>query len=100
MVFKTSLLTITQWQGVLMFIKLNLEQYNIEMFNLRQILSADCSGRNPCEIMAKLLDYVNEFNLQSSYYIHFQTNTFGKGMNLLSLLVPQLFVHKDVFGIT
>ena len=37
--------------------------------------------------MAYLLDYYNEFNLQSSYYGHFRTNTFGKGMNLLSLLV-------------
>ena len=37
--------------------------------------------------MAKVQDYgleVNEFELQSHYYIQFQTNTLGKGMNPLS----------------
>ena len=28
---------------------------------------------------------VNKFKLQSHYYIHFQTNTLGKGMNPLIL---------------
>ena len=28
-----------------------------------------------CEIVAR------EFELQSRYYVHFQTNTLGKGMN-------------------
>ena len=34
--------------------------------------------------MANVLDYdiiVNELELQSHYYIHFPTNTLGKGMN-------------------
>ena len=38
--------------------------------------------------MAKVLDcglQVTEFNLQSCHYVHFQTNTFTKGMNPLSL---------------
>ena len=37
-----------------------------------------------------MMDYyiiVSEFKLQSCYYIHIQSNTFGKGMNLL---IPQL----------
>ena len=36
--------------------------------------------------MAKVLDSslkVSEFELQSYYYVHFQTNTLGKGMNPL-----------------
>ena len=32
-----------------------------------------------CEIV------VSEFELQSRYYVYFQTNTFGKGMNPLIL---------------
>ena len=28
---------------------------------------------------------VSEFELQSRYYVHFQTNTIGKGMNPLIL---------------
>ena len=38
-------------------------------------------------VMVKALDYeivVSEFGLLSRYYIHFQTNTLGKGMNTLS----------------
>ena len=37
--------------------------------------------------MAKVLDCdlkVREFKLQLHYYIHFQVNTFGKGLNLLT----------------
>ena len=40
-------------------------------------------------VMFKAMDcgiVVSEFELQSRYYIHFQTNTFGKDMNLLILL--------------
>ena len=47
---------------------------------------------------------VSEFELQSCYYVHFRTNTFGKGMNFF---VPQAmgwtvsvrFFNKDDFGI-
>ena len=39
-------------------------------------------------VLANMLDYdivVSEFELQSHCYIHFQTNTLGKGMNTLIL---------------
>ena len=39
-------------------------------------------------VMVKPLDCriaVSEFGLQSRYYVHFWTNTLGKGMNLLIL---------------
>ena len=57
-------------------------------------------------VMVKMLQYgivESEFELQSSYYIHFQTNTLKKGMNLLilltmSLIVPLLFL-KYGFGV-
>ena len=42
-------------------------------------------------VVAKLLDYniaVSDFELQSFYYIHFRTNTLGKGMN--SLILPAI----------
>ena len=38
--------------------------------------------------MVNALEYkivVSKFELQSRYYVHFRTNTFGKGMNLLIL---------------
>ncbi len=42
------------------------------------------------DVVANLLDcdiVVSEFKLQSCYYIHFRTNTLGKGMNPLILPV-------------
>ena len=43
--------------------------------------------RWPHGVMVKAMDWeivLNEFELQSWYYVHFQTNTLGKGMNPLS----------------
>ena len=45
-------------------------------------------GGSPHGIKAKVLHCaleVTEFKLQSCYYVHFQTNTLGKGMNLFIL---------------
>ena len=42
----------------------------------------------PCGAMVKAMDcgiVVSEFELQSHYYVHFPTNTLGKGMNPLIL---------------
>ena len=57
--------------------------------------------------MVKVTDcgiVVSEFEFQSHYYVHFRTNTLGKGMNPLILpamgqRVPLLFFYKDGFGI-
>ena len=41
-----------------------------------------------CGVMVKVMDcgiVVREFVLQSRYYVHFQANTLGKGMNPLIL---------------
>ena len=53
----------------------------------------------PRGVMVKAMDFgivVCKFDIQSRYYIHFRTNTLGKGMNLLILpvmgyIVPLLF---------
>ena len=47
---------------------------------------------------------VSEFELQLRKYIHFQTNTLGKGMNpimytAMRWIVAQLVLFKDGFGI-
>ena len=45
-------------------------------------------GGCPRGVMVKAMDYgivVHEFVLQSRYYVHFQANTLGKGMNPLIL---------------
>ena len=45
-------------------------------------------GGCPRGVMVKAMDYeivVSKFIIQSRYYIHFQTNTLGKGMNPLIL---------------
>ena len=64
--------------------------------------------RSPYGIVANELDcniVVSEFVLQSRYYIHFQTNTLGKGMNhshphsAMDYVVPLLFFSKDDFCI-
>ena len=42
----------------------------------------------PCGVMVKAMDYgivVRKFVLQSLYYVHFRTNTHGKGMNPIIL---------------
>ena len=43
-----------------------------------------CGVECPCGVMVKAMDcriVVSEFVLQSHYYVHFQANTLGKGMN-------------------
>ena len=67
--------------------------------------AAEC----PWGVMVKSLDcriVVSEFELQSRYYVHFWTNTFGKGMN--PLILPSMgylngtttvLLKKDGFGI-
>ena len=45
-------------------------------------------GVCPRGVMVKVMDcgiVVREFVLQSNYYVHFQANTLGKGMNPLIL---------------
>ena len=56
----------------------------------------------PRGVMVKAMDcgiVVSEFVLQSRYYVHFRTNTLGKGMNTLILPVPLLFFEENGFGI-
>ena len=46
-------------------------------------------GGCPCGVMVKAMDceiLVSKFKLQLCYYVHFQTNTLGKGMNPLIFL--------------
>ena len=42
-----------------------------------------CCCKSPHSVVANMLDWdvVSEFELQSHYYVYFQTNTLGKGMN-------------------
>ena len=57
--------------------------------------------------MVKAMDcgiVVSEFGLQLRYFVHFRTNTPGKGMKPLILsamgqIVALLFFSKDGFGI-
>ena len=45
-------------------------------------------GGCPRGVMVKAMDFgtvVSEFELQLHYYVHFRTNTLGKGMNPLIL---------------
>ena len=58
---------------------------NPSLPSLPVLLSVGC----PRDVMVKALDYrivVSEFELQLCYYVHFRTNTLGKGMN--SLILP------------
>ena len=48
-------------------------------------LNHRCLLGNPHDVVANVLNYdivVSEFEIHSYFYIHFQTNTFDKGMNL------------------
>ena len=47
---------------------------------------------------------VNEFELQTHYYVQFRTDTFGKGKNsfipsVMGQIVPLLSFYKDGFNI-
>ena len=58
--------------------------YKVIWFQVFQVTNRGC----PCGGMVKAMDYgivVSEFELQSSYYVQFRTNTLGKGMNPLIL---------------
>ena len=51
--------------------------------------SRNSLGVCPHGVMVEAMDcgiVVSEFELQSRYYVHFRTNTLGKGMNPLILL--------------
>ena len=63
---------------------------------------------NPCGVVANVLNcdiVVIESELQSCYYVHFQTNTLEKGLNMVIpkaidlIIIPLLFFYKDDFGI-
>ena len=58
--------------------------------------------------MAKVLDCgleVNEFELQSHFYVHVRINTLGKGMNplipvpVMGSIISLQFFYMDGFGI-
>ena len=52
------------------------------------IITVTRNGGGPHGVMVKAMDcgiVVSEFVLQSHYYVHFQANTLGKGMNTLIL---------------
>ena len=49
-----------------------------------------CNWESRCDVMAHMLNcdiIVSRFELQSRYYVHFQTKTFEKDMNSLILRV-------------
>ena len=54
------------------------------MHNPAAVIDNDTHKRGcPCGVMVKAMDsgiVVCEFELQSRYYVHFQTNTLGKGI--------------------
>ena len=62
---------------------------------------------SPSCVVANVLDcdiVVSEFELQSRYYVHFQTNTLSKGIKLLIIpvvceIVLLIFFCDDCFSI-
>ena len=63
--------------------------YTVRNIYVTYIVTYICNRLGyPRGVMVKALDcrtVVRKFELQSRYYAHFWTNTFGKGMNLLIL---------------
>ena len=54
--------------------------------------------RCPHGVMVKAMNYrtvVSEFVLQTRYYVHFQANTLGKGMN--PLILPATVLRGEWF---
>ncbi len=54
------------------------------------LLNPELGGGCPRGVMVKAMDceiVVSEFEIQSRYYVHFRTNTLGKGMKPLILPV-------------
>ena len=50
-----------------------------------RVTHSSLRGGWPRDVMVKVMDceiIVSKFELQSRYYVHFQTNTLEKGMNL------------------
>ena len=63
----------------------------IVIFSMHTVIWFQVTNNNrgcPRGVMVKAMDcgiVVSEFVLQSRYYVHFQANTLGKGMNPLIL---------------
>ena len=75
------------WFQVFLFITDNLHTVISFLCNTNNLYTILCGGC-PSGVMVKAMDcriIVSELVLQSRYYIHFRTNTFGKGMNPLIL---------------
>ena len=54
-----------------------------------------CGGGRPCDVVANVLNYnivVSEFELKLCFYVHYRTNTLGKGTNPLILQDTGLIV--------
>ena len=74
-------------------LQLKLSQIIVFMWDDNFVISqysvvSKSTGECPHGVMVKAMDFgivVCEFKLQSRYYIHFQANTLGKGMNPLIL---------------
>ena len=61
----------------------DIDQHNVQLCLVYTSHSFD-EGGGPCGEMVKTMDCgiaVTKFKLQLHYYVHFQTNTLGKGIN-------------------
>ena len=59
-----------------------------------------CNGENANGLVANMLDYdiiVSEFELQSRYYIHFETHTLRRGMR--PFILPTMYLRGYSRGI-
>ena len=88
-------LHILKWFQVLLFKTNNSSQHysfvsTIKWFQAL-LSNTNNSGGCPRGVTVKAMDcgiVVSEFVLQSHYYVHFQTNTLGKGM--IPLILPAM----------
>ena len=63
-----------------------LNQIKNQLTYLIQIIRAQIYGSWPRGVMVKAMDCkIVESEFESRYYVHFRTNTLGKGMNPLNL---------------
>ena len=63
---------------------LEVTSYLKTVYFYRRYIHLNNSWGCPRDVMVKAIDsaiVVSEFELQSRYYVHFRTNTLGKGMN-------------------
>ena len=59
----------------------DIKSFTSLVYRKRELCNFKLTWGSTCSVAANVLDVVSEFELKPHYYVHFRTDTLGKGMN-------------------